>query len=177
MMGRGLQRHCALRPRATRLRESGYSLVEMVVTVAVILVITGIAIPLVMNVTAAYRLRSAVAAVTGTIQSTRYQAIYQGYSYQVVFDSTAKTYQVQSKPPCASPCVATYSNVGNAAIWSESAGAVTLDANATLTFGPGGKVSNNGGAQCNPCQLTLTYPGKPAEVISVSGYGNINVTP
>jgi Tfp pilus assembly protein FimT len=145
----------------------------MVVTVAVILVITGISIPLVTNVMAAYRLRSAVAAVTGTIQSTRYQAIYQGYWYQVVFDSTAKTYQVQSKPPTA----AAYSNVGNAAIWSESAGAVTLNANTTLTFGPGGKVLDSSGTQCNPCQLTLTYPGKPAEVISVSGYGNINVKP
>jgi len=145
----------------------------MVVTIAIIMVMAGISIPLITNVTAAYRLRSAVAAVTGTIQSTRYQAIYQGYWYQVVFDATAKTYQVQSKPPGATA----YSNVGNAVLWSESSQATTLNANTTLTFGPGGKVLSSAGAQCNPCQLTLTYPGKPAEVISVSGYGNINVNP
>jgi Tfp pilus assembly protein FimT len=145
----------------------------MVVTVAIIMVMAAISIPLVTNVTATYRLRSAVAAVTGAIQSTRYQAIYQGYWYQVVFDQTAKTYQVQSKPPGA----AGYSNVGNAAIWSESAQRVTLNATTTLSFGPGGKVLDSSGTQCNPCQLTLTYPGKPPEVIKVSGYGNINVTP
>jgi Tfp pilus assembly protein FimT len=154
--------------------ESGFSAVEMVVTAAIIVVLSAIAVPAVTNATAIYRLRGAVTSVTGAIQSTRYQAIYQGYAYQVVFDAAAKTYQVQSKPPCTSPCVATFGNVGGPVLWSESAQRVTLGANTTLTFTPGGRVT--GAAAC-PCQMTLTYPGRTPEVITVSAYGDINVNP
>ncbi len=145
-------------------------MLEMVITVAIIMVLATLAVPLLRDVSASFRFRGAVQAVTGAIQSTRYQAIYQGYSYQVVFDATAKTYQVQSKPIGA----AAFGNVGSAILWSESAQQVTLNANTTLTFSPGGKVT--GAAAC-PCQMTLSYPGKTPEVITVSAYGNINVTP
>lgn len=150
--------------------EKGFTVVEMVVTCAVILVVVAIAVPAMKDAMASYRLRGAVATVTGAIQSTRYQAIYQGYAYQVVFDATGKTYQVQRKPIGS----AAFSNVGTPVLWSESVQAVTLDANATLTFSPGGRVQ--GAAAC-PCQMTLTYPGRTPEVITVSAYGNINVNP
>jgi len=159
-----------LRPHGS---ENGFSVAELVVVVAIILIVAAISVPIVNNATAMYRLRGAISNVTGAIQSTRYQAIYQGYSYQAVFDATAKTYQVQSKPIGA----AAFSNVGTASVWSESAQAVTLDANITLTFTPGGKVTlNNNTAQC-PCQMTMTYPGRTPEVITVSAYGDINVNP
>jgi type IV fimbrial biogenesis protein FimT len=153
--------------------EHGFSLVELLTTLAVIVTLAAISVPMISNAMASYRLKSAVATVTGAIQSTRYQAIYQGYSYQVVFDPTAKTFQVQSKPLTA----ASFSNVGSAAFWAESAQQVTLNAATTLTFSPGGKVTLNNGAAACPCTMTLTYPGKTPEVITVSSYGNINVTP
>jgi Tfp pilus assembly protein FimT len=146
---------------------------ELLVIVGIILVLTVIAVPVTTNVMASYRLRSAVTNVSGAIQSTRYQAIYQGYSYQVVFDPTAKTFQVQSKPLTA----ASFSNVGSAIYWAESSRSVTLNAATTLTFSPGGKVTLNNGAAACPCAMTLTYPGRTPEVITVSAYGNINVTP
>jgi Tfp pilus assembly protein FimT len=146
---------------------------ELLATVSVILVLTAIAVPVMKNVMASYRLKSAVTNVSGAIQSTRYQAIYQGYSYQVVFDPSAKTFQVQSKPLTA----ASFGNVGSATYWAESSQQVSLNAATTLTFSPGGKVTLNNGAAACPCTMTLTYPGKTPEVITVSAYGNINVTP
>src|SRR5262249_35479379 len=171
MMGSGT--HWQRRPstRAARRGESGFTMIEAMIAVIIIVVLACLAVPMLRDVTAAFRFRGAVASVTGAIQSTRYQAIYQGYSYQVVFDAAAKTYQVQSKPIGA----AGFTNVGTAILWSESAQRTTLNANTTLTFSPGGKVTGAGGA-C-PCTLTLSYPNKTPEVITVSAYGNINVTP
>src|SRR5260370_21171982 len=97
-MRSGSLRHRKPTPRSARLCESGFTMLEMVITVAIIMVLATLAVPLLRDVSASLRFRGAVQAVTGAIQSTRYQAIYQGYSYQVVFDATAKTYQVQSKP-------------------------------------------------------------------------------
>ena len=163
-------RHRAENPRE---REKGFSAIEMAATVAIILVVVGVAIPVVNNALAAYKLRSAVSAITGTIQATRYQAIYQGYSYQVVFDATGKTYQVQNKVPGATG----FSNVGTAASWSDSLEQITLNASTTLTFSPSGKVQLGGGAGSCPCTMTLSYPGRPSELITVSSFGDTNVTP
>ena len=154
-----------------RFGQNGVSLIETMIVVIILVVLAVLAVPMLRDVTASFRLRGAVTSVTGAIQSTRYQAIYQGYSYQVSFDAPTQTYQVQNKPIGA----AGFTNVGIPVLWSESSQRVALGANTTLTFSPGGKVTGGGGA-C-PCTLTLTYPGKTPEVITVSAYGNINVTP
>jgi Tfp pilus assembly protein FimT len=124
----------------------------------------------------AYRLRSAVSSVTGLIQSARYQAISSGYAYQVVFDKTAGTFQVQSDPtwpsavifanycvPAAASCPVPLSNSGIP---------VVLGTDTTLQFRPSGMVTATAGSTT----LTLTY-GTKTETITVSSYGNITVTP
>src|SRR5215470_13377343 len=76
----------------------GFTLLELLFTVLIGIILTAIALPLINNVMTNFKLRSAVASVTGAIQTTRFQAISAGYAYQVVFDKTASTYQVQSDP-------------------------------------------------------------------------------
>src|ERR1700758_1309497 len=84
--------------RAISSRNMGFSLIEMVLVVAIGIITTVIALPLVNNIMSAYRLRSAVSSVTGFIQSARYQAISSGYAYQVVLNKAASTIQIQSDP-------------------------------------------------------------------------------
>jgi Tfp pilus assembly protein FimT len=141
---------------------------ELVLTLAVGIIMTVIAVPLVNNVIGTYRLRSAVASVTGAIQTTRFQAISAGYAYQVVFDKAAATYQVQSDPNHTS----TFTNVGSPVPLASSSIPVVLDTNATLQFRPSGIVA----ATVGSTTLNLTYSNK-TETITVSSYGNIKVTP
>jgi prepilin-type N-terminal cleavage/methylation domain-containing protein len=152
----------------------GFTLLEMVLVVAIVVVATAIAIPLVTNVLAVYRMRSAVSSVTGLIQSARYQAISSGYAYQIVLNKAASTYQVQSDPnrtgtftnyciPAAANCPVPLSSSGIVAV---------LGADTTLQFRPSGIVS----AIVGSTTLTLTY-GNKVETITVSSYGNIKVTP
>lgn len=156
----------------------GFTLLELLFVVLIAIVMTVIAVPLVNNAASYFKLRSAVSEVTGAIQSTRYQAIFQGCPYQVVFTAAAKTYQVQRQCPTGG-AFANFCPNGAAACPIPISGgnaAVTLDADITLTFSPGGRVTSpsfpGGGIT-----MAVTYSGKPPETISVSSYGNINVKP
>jgi prepilin-type N-terminal cleavage/methylation domain-containing protein len=154
----------------------GFSLLELIFVIVIGLIMTVIAIPLVNNVTSYFRLRGAVSSVTGAIQSTRYQAIFQGCPYQVVFTAATQSYQIQNQCPVggafANVCVPATLAACPVPV-SGSGTPVTLNADITLTFSPGGKVSS----ATSPMQMVITYGGKPPETITVSSYGSINVTP
>lgn len=146
----------------------GFTLIEMLIVLAILVIATAIAVPMLNNVMNTYRLRAAVSSVTGAIQSSRYQAISSGYAYQIVLSKAAGTFQVQSDPNH----VGTFSNVGNAIPLASSSIPVVLGADTTLQFRPSGLVA----ATVGNTTLTLTY-GVKTETITVSSYGNVKVTP
>jgi prepilin-type N-terminal cleavage/methylation domain-containing protein len=154
----------------------GFTLIELIIVCSIILVMTAMAVPLVGKVTSYFKLRGAISSVTGVIQSTRYQAVFQGCPYQVVFVAAANTYQIQNQCPAGGAFV----NVCLPAAascplpLSGSGTPVTLGADITLTFSPGGRVTST---TAPPMAMVITYGGKPPETITVSTYGSINVTP
>jgi Tfp pilus assembly protein FimT len=139
-----------------------------VVTIAIMLIMAAMAVPLLQSAMRDSKLRSSVASVTGAIQYTRYRAIAAGYPYAIVFNKANSTYQIQSDPNLTG----TFTNVGGTVPLSGSSTVVALGQDTTLQFHPGGVVQATTGATT----LTLTYGGK-TESITVSRYGNINVTP
>jgi prepilin-type N-terminal cleavage/methylation domain-containing protein len=169
-------------------RQHGFTIIELVVTMAIALIMTVIAVPLVQNVSAYFKLRGAVSGVSSAIQSTRYQAIYQGCPYQIQFTAAPgggqpANYQVQGEPLIAGGgCAAGFVNVctGGAAacpvpLWGTGA-PLTLNADITLVFKPGGSVSSIS-FPAGGILMTVTYTGKTPENIQVSNYGSISVTP
>lgn len=153
----------------------GFTLLELIFVLLIVIVMTAMAVPLVNNTMSYFRLRGAISSVTGAIQSTRYQAIFQGCPYQVVFTAAANTYQVKNQCPvggafvnvCPAPLAACPAPL------SGSGTRVALNADITLTFSPGGRVTS----PTVPMQMVITYGGKPPETITVSSYGSINVNP
>jgi prepilin-type N-terminal cleavage/methylation domain-containing protein len=155
----------------------GFTLIELIFVIVIGLILTVIAVPLVNNVMTGYRLRGAAASVSGSIQATRYQAIFNGYPFRLVLSNTALTYQVQSDPN-RSGAFANYCVPAAAACPISLAGSgmnLTLDASSTFTFSPGGSVVSTTAAG-GVTTMLLTYSGK-TETITVSSYGNIKVTP
>ena len=163
-------------------RDRGFSLIEMLFVVLIVLIMAAMAIPLVSNVVSNFRLRGAVSSVTGAIQSTRYQAIFQGCPYQLVFDNAANTYQVQTQQvgaTCPGGAFASFCTSGAAACPVPLAGSgnpIALNAPLTLTFSPGGRVTSPQ-FPAGGINLILTYGNKPPETITVSTYGSVHVTP
>jgi prepilin-type N-terminal cleavage/methylation domain-containing protein len=157
----------------------GFTLLELVVVVAIGMLLAAMAVPAITNVSRVYAMRAAVSSLTGAISSSRFQAIFHGCASQVVITKATYSYQLQSEAPAfgGQACAAVFTNVGGPI--NLMGRGVALNSDITLTFRPGGSVTSNPAAA--PITLTLTYPGfvatVPTEVITVSNYGNVTVAP
>jgi type II secretory pathway pseudopilin PulG len=157
---------------------AGFTLLELVFVCVILVLMAAMAVPLVNRAVGYFKLRGAVAEVTGAIQSTRYQAIFQGCPHQVVFTAASRSYQVQRQCPIGG-AFANYCVSGAASCpvpLSGGSPSLTLNADITLAFSPGGKVTSPA-FPAGGINMVVTYDGKPPETISVSSYGNINVNP
>ena len=145
----------------------GFSLVELLVMLAIGTILTVMAIPSVTSGVRNYRISGAISSVTWAIHSTRYQALMEGYPFQVVFSSAANNYQIQSSPGgFAGP----YGNLGSAVPFSSYP--VVLSADTTLNFRPNGYVTPAVGG----LTFTITYQGV-CQKLSVTNYGNVSISP
>jgi len=154
------------RPRKVR----GFSLLELVIVVAM-------AVPGVRRSLQYYSLRSAVTSVTGAVQSARYNAIFHGCKYQLVFSAASKSYTVASQVPAAgaNTCLAAFGAASTAIPLMGNGAALTADT--TMQFFPDGTIVTVPAS--NPMQISVSYTssGLVPEVITVSKYGKINVAP
>ena len=119
----------------------GYTLLQMIVTIAVIGVLSTFALPTLQNALRTYRLNAAATAASGAISATRFQAIMRAYPYQLTFSSANATYQIANEPTGTS----TFSNVGSAVPIS-GVGDVAISQTTTLQFNANGSVTATAGA-------------------------------
>jgi Tfp pilus assembly protein FimT len=161
-----------------RASSRGFSTIELVIVVAIGLTMAGMVIPVIQSSVRYFALRSAVSSLTGAIQSTRYQAIFHGCKYQIAFTQATYSYQISAELPLpAAPtvCSGAYANVGTAVPLAGANNQVSLNADVTLVFSPGGTVTATKGT-LGGIQLTQANRTVP-ETIQVSTYGKILVTP
>ena len=148
----------------------GFTLLELVGVLAVALVMSSMAAPVIQSSLSSFRLRSAVASVTGAIQSTRYRAIFDGCPYQITLDKSANTYQVSSTVTGAG-CAAAFTAVGGPIPFG-SLSQVALNQNVTLQFSPGGSIQVITGSLA----FNINAMGSSNQkAITVTKYGSIKV--
>jgi Tfp pilus assembly protein FimT len=140
-------------------------MIQIVVTLAVLSTLGVMALPTTTNALKNYRLTAAVAAATGAISATRYQAIMHAYPYSITFNSADATYQVASEPPGAT----SFTNLPGGAVPLSGAGAVTLNQITTLQFNANGIVSATTGTM----SFTISN-GILTKTITVSGVGDVS---
>jgi type IV fimbrial biogenesis protein FimT len=154
-----------IRRKTTRNASAGFTLMEMLITVAILMVLTAFGVPSVLSTIDTFKLNAAANAATWAIQTTRYQALMKGYPYQLTFSTANNTYQVSSEPGGT----ASFSNLGSAI--SISSSPVVISANAQLQFKGNGSVSSIvAGSQT----FTITYKNR-TKTIAVSNYGSVTV--
>jgi prepilin-type N-terminal cleavage/methylation domain-containing protein len=171
--GGGVDASSAAPRRRWVLSASGMTLIELVLGIAVASILVGIGLPVIKNVLASYNLSAAVSAVSGAIQSTRYQAIATGCPYAIAFDPATTTYQVSYEALSGAPpaCAPSFSSLGGAIPWSD-AGGISVSAATTLQFSANGSITATVGSMA----FSLTN-GTQTETITVSGVGNVTVSP
>lgn len=157
---------------------TGFSLVELLMVVAISMVLTGMAIPMTTNALRSYQLNAAVSAATGAIQSTRYAAIMHGYPYQITFTPATNSYQIFSMIPPGT----VYSPVVNLRgtlyptypIPITGAGGISISRTVTYQFAAGGTVTETSIPPNMVFSITNEWGG--SNTITVSGVGNVSVS-
>jgi len=152
-----------------RYATTGFTLLELLVTITIGMVLTGIAIPMTINALRSYTLTSAVAAATGAIQSTRYAAIMHGYPYEITFTPATNSYQVYSEPGGQT----TYSAVGTP-IPITGSGGISISRTVTYQFFAGGTVTETSIPPNMLFSITNSWGG--SNTVTVSGVGNVSVS-
>jgi type IV fimbrial biogenesis protein FimT len=161
-----IERHLMMRRMRTDSRSKGFTLIELALVISIVMILLAMGIPKFNQAISAYRLRAAADSAAWAMQSTRYQALQKGYTYELTINATNNTYQVLSKPTGAG----SFSNVGSAVPLTSAL--ITVGATTTLTFSPNGSVSLVAGAQ----SVTFTFQGQ-TETVTVTNYGSVTVAP
>ncbi len=153
-------------------RADGWTLVETLVTVGVLLVMSAIALPVIQGTLLNMHLSAATRAAAGAIQTTRFQAIQAGCAYTITFTQGTTTYQAAAQQYTGTPpaCASSFTNVGGLVPWSGT-GDVSLNTSTiTLTMIPNGTVATSGA-------FSLQFSnGRQTSTVSVSRVGNVSIT-
>lgn len=78
-----------------RKTEAGFTLLEVMVAMAIMATISAIAVPNIIGWLPGYRLRSAVGDIRSNLQLARSRAIKENRSYEVVFNTGGTTYDIK----------------------------------------------------------------------------------
>jgi type II secretory pathway pseudopilin PulG len=158
-----------------RHRDSGFTIIEALLVIAISIITAAIAIPIFTNAVNNYRLTAAVSATTGAISATRMQAIMHGCSYEVIFTTTSLSYQVYSEVPAigTSGCLTAFAlvtpNVGSATTPLPNAGPINMYGwvSCTVTSPP----TLTGCTAMTGTTITYTFASNGTVTVSPAGAG------
>lgn len=156
-----------------RNRNSGFSLIEALIVVAITLVLAGIAIPVFITTIDTYRFAATVSAASGALSSTRMQAIMRGCPYELIFTPSSLSYQLYSEvPPIGTVgCLTSYSLVtpqtGSATTPLPNAGPMTMTGLVSCTAPP----ALTGCTAMTGTTITYTFSSNGTVTSNPSGVG------
>lgn len=79
-------------------KKGGFSLVELMVVIAIIVILGGVSVPAIINWLPDYRLRKATRDLYGKIQRTKLEALKTNSTYAVVYNPGGNSFQVLTDP-------------------------------------------------------------------------------
>lgn len=159
-------------PRSSRRRlrpTPGFSVIELVTTIAVGMILAAIAIPMVNSAMATMRINAAVSQFEGALSSSRFQAIKNSQPYTFVLTAPANTYVLTNTATGAANNPVPMSSYVNINGGTAGTYTYTLCPNG-MVYGAGGCPSVNA-----PPALSFTYQGRQINT-AVSGVGNVTTT-
>ena len=144
---------------------SGFTLLELMLVVAIGMVVAAVALPNLVSVNTSYRLATASTTVTAKVHQARVNALKQNRPTWVRIDGAARTVQVQTAAGGGG-----VADVGGAEFMPQGVTFGTGAAVVTLTFDAMGRPLNP------PQTIQLLYPGSGlTRTITVTSTGRVTV--
>jgi len=161
----------------------GFTLLELVIVLAVALVIAAISLPIINKTLTSMHVTSSASTLAGIIQSTRYQAICTGCPYEIVLTPASNSYQILGESVVTSStappvCATTYTPPVNSPVavkFANSDVVFTISPSSTLMLNPSGTVTTTTSTTI-PAIFTIVFSptqGTQTKTITVSGVGNV----
>jgi prepilin-type N-terminal cleavage/methylation domain-containing protein len=98
MMTPSMQLQVYYQKRKIMHKESGFTLAELMITIAIIVIMSSIVVPTFLSWLPKYRLRSAVTNLAADLQATKIRAIKENRNWSVFFSRTKNMYYICSDP-------------------------------------------------------------------------------
>ena len=157
-----------------RYTNSAFTMIEAMIVMSISILLAGIAIPIMSNAMKSFQQTATVSAATGAISATRFQAIMQGYPYQIVFTSSSLSYQIFTEVPPATTFSLVTPAAGSATTPLPNAGGVSMTGTTfTYTFSANGTVTSVANPSGTALQIKNTVK---SNTIAVSGVGNVSTS-
>lgn len=149
---------------ATQHVEQGFTLIELMITVAVLAITVALAAPSFKDLLAAQRLRSVAYDMTSDLVLARSEAVKRGQDVTIApLDSGWKAGWTV-RVPSSSEVIASRSAAGGGVVFTTSPGTVTFDLNGRLgTTSSVVRFELNGGVNRNRC-ISIDPSGRPKSV-------------
>ncbi|MDR3762643.1 MAG: prepilin-type N-terminal cleavage/methylation domain-containing protein [Acidobacteriota bacterium] len=163
----------------------GFTIIELAVVIAIVLVVLGMALPVLVNTSRSRMVTNAQLAVSGAMQAARYRAMSTGLPVELTFSAANATSQLLSCSNCSStiydPTVSSYTFAAlstDQAVPFTIAHGAALNADKTLYFRPNGAVQTTyGTTDCTTANIptfTLTF-SNISRTVTIECYGRITV--
>ena len=154
-------------PYQLRMNSSGFTLIELMVTIAVLAIIVGIAAPSISTQLANQRVKSTAATLANALKEAKVESILRRQNITVIYTSTStpKTIKLQA----GSEDISTY----NLSAKSTVTQTITPSTVTSIVFQPNKKIANNA-----TVVYTICDSGSNSETpkqISLTNIANVNV--
>ena len=150
-------------PISLRKASSGFTLIELMVTIAVLAIIVSIAAPSISTQLANQRVKSTAATITSTLKDAKVESIIRRQDIRVIYNNTAKTIVLQNT---SGTVLATY-NVNPTSTVSITPNTVT-----TVTFQPNKVTSNSTKVTYTICDSNAVATPRQIEVSTIASISN-----
>ena len=156
-----------------RMTSSGFTLIELMVTIAVLAIIVGIAAPSISTQLANQRVKSTTATIANALKEAKVESIIRRQNVKVIYDATTTpktiTLKAVNTPPVTDTNISVY-NIGKQSVITQT---INPSSVTSIVFQPNKKIANNA-----TVVYTICDSGSNSETpkqVNLTNIANVNI--
>lgn len=156
-----------------RMTSSGFTLIELMVTIAVLAIIAGIAAPSINTQLANQRVRSTTSTIANALKEAKVESILRRQNVKVIYDATTTPKTISLKavntPPASDTDISTYNLNARSTVTQT----ITPSTVTSIVFQPNKKIANNATVLYTICDSGST--NETPKQVSLTNIANVNI--